>query len=58
MAWPPSSPIAGVPVLPGNTGVPLELRGEFPWLLLIGIGAGLSATVLGFSSRRRRRRTA
>jgi hypothetical protein len=54
----PSSPIAGVPVLPGNTGVPLEMQGEFPWLLLLGIGAGAGAAVMGLSSRRRRRRNA
>jgi hypothetical protein len=51
-----ASPSPGV--LPGNTGVPLELRGQFPWLLLIGIGAGLGATAMGISSRRRRRRNA
>jgi hypothetical protein len=45
-------------VLPGNTGVPLELRGQFPWLLLIAVGAGVGATVMGVSSRRRRRRRA
>jgi hypothetical protein len=45
-------------VLPGNTGVPLELRGQFPWLLLIGVGAGLGATAMGISRRRRRRRNA
>jgi hypothetical protein len=45
-------------VLPGNTGVPLELRGQFPWLLLIGVGAGLGATAMGITSRRRRRRNA
>jgi len=37
------------------TGVPLELRGEFPWLLVIGMGAGLGATVMVVISRRRRR---
>ncbi len=45
-------------VLPGNTGVPLELRGQFPWLVLIAVGAGLGATVMGVNSRRRRRRRA
>ena len=40
------------------TGVPLELRGEFPWLPLIGIGAGIALGGLGFSSWRRRRRAA
>ena len=42
--------------IPSN-GVPLELRGEFPWLLVIGAGGGLSAIALGVSSARRRRRT-
>ncbi len=40
-----------------STGVPLELRGEFPWLLVIGAGGGLGAIALGVSSVRRRRRT-
>jgi Ice-binding-like len=40
-----------------STGVPLELRGEFPWLLVIGAGGGLGAIALGVSSARRRRRT-
>jgi hypothetical protein len=40
------------------TGVPQELRGEFPWLPLIGIGAGIALGGLGFSSWRRRRRAA
>jgi len=40
------------------TGVPLELRGEFPWLLVIGGGAGIALGALGFSSWRRRRRAA
>lgn len=43
-------------ILPASLGVPLELRGQMPWLLLIGIGAGLGATALGLSNRRRRRR--
>jgi len=50
------APPAGT-VLPATLGVPSELRGSFPWLVLLGIGAGLGATVLGLSSRRRRRRT-
>lgn len=50
---PPSGTCTGV----GNTGVPLELRGEFPWLLLMGLGAGIGAAALGMSSARRRRRT-
>jgi hypothetical protein len=45
-------------ILPATLGVPLELRGQLPWLLLIGIGAALGATALGVSSARRRRRTA
>ena len=45
-------------VVPGSTGVPLEMRGQFPWLLLIAGGAGLGAIALGWSSRRRRRRRA
>ena len=45
-------------VLPPTLGVPLELQGSFPWLLVIGIGAGAGATLLGVSSRRRRSRTA
>lgn len=44
-------------VLPPTLGVPSELRGEFPWLLLIGAGAGAALGALGFSSLRRRRRT-
>jgi LPXTG-motif cell wall-anchored protein len=66
-----SAPPVGSPpannVLPGSlgfslslpsTGVPLELREQqFPWLLVIGVGAGLGATGLVLISRRRRRRT-
>jgi Ice-binding-like len=47
----------GGAVLPGNNGVPPDLRGEFPWLLLIGVGAGLAVTAMGVTSRRRRRRS-
>jgi hypothetical protein len=43
-------------ILPGSTGIPLEMQGEFPWLLLLGIGAGGAAAMMGVSSRRRRRR--
>jgi hypothetical protein len=57
----PPALCAGLPtttgVVPGNTGVPLELREQFPWLLLIGVGAGLGAAAMGISRRRRRRRT-
>ena len=45
-------------ILPASLGVPFELRGQFPWLLLIAVGAGLGATALGVGNRRRRRRTA
>ncbi len=40
-----------------STGVPVELRGSFPWLLVIGAGGGLGAIALGVSSARRRRHT-
>lgn len=44
---------------PGSNGIPDELlRGQFPWLLVIAVGAGLGATAMGWSSRRRRRRRA
>lgn len=42
--------------IPSN-GVPSELREEFPWLLVIGIGAGFGAIALGVTSARRRRHT-
>jgi hypothetical protein len=42
-------------VLPATLGVPWELRGQFSWLVLLGLGAGLGAGVLVVSSRRRRR---
>ena len=43
--------------IPSN-GVPVELRGEqFPWLLVIGFGAGVGAVAMGVSARRRRRTT-
>src|SRR5450759_922269 len=45
-------------LLPATLGVPWELRGSIPWLLVIGVGAGLGATSMGISSRRRRRRSA
>jgi hypothetical protein len=41
-----------------STGVPSELQGDFPWLLVIGLGAGVGATGLVFISRRSRRHTA
>jgi hypothetical protein len=42
-----------------STGVPPELRGgDFPFLLVIGVGAGLAATGLVLINRRRRRHTA
>jgi len=40
--------------IPSN-GVPLELRGEFPWLLVIGMGAAVGATALVVIGRRVRR---
>jgi len=44
-------------VLAANLGVPVELQGEFPWLILIGAGAAGAVVVLGFGSVRRRRRS-
>jgi len=44
-------------VLPPTLGVPQELLGSFPWILVVGIGAGVGATALGVSARRRRRTT-
>jgi hypothetical protein len=44
-------------VLPSTLGVPMELRGELPWMLLIGAGAGVAVIALGRSTFRRRRRT-
>jgi hypothetical protein len=43
-------------VVPPSLGVPPDMRGEFPWLFLIGVGAGLGSAVLGIFSLRRRRR--
>jgi hypothetical protein len=45
-------------ILPATLGVPWELIGSFPWLLVIGAGAGLGAAALGICCRRRRRRSA
>jgi len=45
-------------ILPATLGVPWELIRSFPWLLVIGAGAGLGAAALVISSRRRRRRSA
>jgi ice-binding like protein len=44
-------------VLPANLGVPTEMRGEVPWLLVIAGGAGAAVIVLGFGTVKRRRRT-
>ena len=57
----PAALCSGLPtssgtVLPGSTGIPLEMQGEFPWLLLLGLGAGGAAVMMVVSSRRRRRR--
>jgi hypothetical protein len=40
-----------------STGVPPEMQGEFPWLLVIGAGGAVGAIVLSVSSVRHRRRT-
>jgi hypothetical protein len=45
-------------ILPATLGVPWELINEIPWLLVIAAGAGLGATVMVVSNRRRRRRSA
>jgi hypothetical protein len=42
-------------ILPATLGVPSELMGEFPWLLLIAGGSGIAALTMVVSSRRRRR---
>jgi hypothetical protein len=44
-------------ILPATLGVPTDLIGEIPWLLVIGVGGGLGAIALSVSSMRRRRRT-
>lgn len=43
-------------ILPATLGVPWDL-GSTSWLLVMAVGAGLGATVLVVSNRRRRRRT-
>jgi len=48
---PSPTPTPGLPA----TGVPSDLSGAFPLLLLIGIGTGGAALALAISSRRRRR---
>jgi hypothetical protein len=45
-------------ILPATLGIPWELIGQFPWLVVIAVGAGFGAIVLGVQSRRRRRRSA
>jgi hypothetical protein len=45
-------------LLPATLGVPSELLAEIPWLLVVALGSGAAAVVLGLSSRRRRRRNA
>jgi ice-binding like protein len=42
-------------ILPATLGVPFELIGGFPWLLLIAIGAGAGAAAMVVGGRRRRR---
>jgi len=49
------SPVGNV--LPANLGIPLEMRGEIPWLLLIGTGAGAAVVALGLGTVKRRRRS-
>jgi len=49
------SPVGNV--LPANLGIPLEMRGEIPWLLVIGAAAGAGVIGLGLGSARRRRRS-
>jgi hypothetical protein len=44
-------------ILPATLGIPWELIGQFPWLVVIAVGAGFGAIVLGVQSRRRRRRS-
>ena len=48
---PPAGNVFGA----GNLGVPSELLGSFPWLLVIGFGAVVGVAALGVSARRRRR---
>jgi len=50
-----AAPVATV--LPASLGVPVEMQGEFPWLLVIGAGAGAAVAALGWGSVRRRRRS-
>ena len=50
----PAAACAGLPF----TGIPLELRGGFPWrLLLIGVAGAVGVLLLGSNVRGRRRRT-
>ena len=44
-------------ILPARLGIPFELIGQIPWLLVVGVGGALGAIALGVSSARRRRRT-
>jgi hypothetical protein len=53
----PAALCGALPISSGSTGVPSELLGEFPWLLLIAVGGGVGAIALSVSSARRRRRT-
>jgi Ice-binding-like len=59
---PPPGAVPPLPITLGfslsipSNGVPLELRGqEFPWLLVIGLGAGAGVIAMGVIARRRRR---
>jgi ice-binding like protein len=55
----PAALCSGLPTTTGpglpSAGVPPELLGEFPFLLVIALGSGAAAVALGISSRRRRR---
>jgi hypothetical protein len=45
-------------ILPATLGVPAELLGQIPWLLVIAVGSGFAAVTLGMRTRRRRGRSA
>ncbi len=45
-------------ILPATLGVPAELLGQVPWLLVIAVGSGFAAVTLAMRTRRRRGRTA
>ena len=51
-------PPPGGNIFPASLGVPSDLLGEFPWLLVLAVGSGFAALALGAAGRRRRRRNA